>query len=178
MKSTIPIITQTTAQYTMDKAERVGYFDYTHPADHKEALELTEQLLTDYSNMAQYAEDEKQYIINVLDGDEKRANYLIQNAMIITEDPFFRDRVYRYIRTRAITSRIENALAGIRLEKGYYIIEARYFSNDYYGETPTWQTIAEDLAGQYGFSEKLNEKTVRTQKNKMLDKLAIALFNL
>ena len=89
MKSTIPIITQTTAQYTMVKAERVGYFDYTHPADHKEALELTEQLLTDYSNMAQYVEDEKQYIINVLDGDEKRANYLIQNAMIITEDLFF-----------------------------------------------------------------------------------------
>ena len=177
-KDTVKETINETILATIDAVQRYGYYNAVKPADHKAAIEETEKMLYYYQNLCSYLELEKQFIITAMNGDEKKAEYLIKNPISIIEDVITSERIYRYIRTKKETCRLEKALAEIRLEKGYYVIEARYFSNDYYGETPTWQIIAEDLAGQYGFSEKLNEKTCRTQNKKMLEKIAFSLYGM
>ena len=52
----------------------------------------------------------------------------------------------------------------------------RYFEKSSLGETYTWEEIAEWCAGKYGFSENLNEKTVRNIKNKLIKQMSIIIF--
>lgn len=60
--------------------------------------------------------------------------------------------------------------------KGYEVIEARYFNRKPGGDNYTWEEIAGTLAGSDGYSENLNEKTVRAYKNKLIKEMAVYLF--
>ena len=72
--------------------------------------------------------------------------------------------------------RVEAALEHIRGMKGYEVIEARYFNRKSGGDNYTWEEIAGTLAGSDGYSENLNEKTVRAYKNKLIKEMAVYLF--
>ena len=101
----------------------------------------------------------------------------------LDEDQLLEDRFTSYQRSKNDVERIEKALNKIKNKKGYEVIEMRYLqrkkkiengkqTEDIY----TFEEIADTLSGQQGYSENLNEKTVRNYKNALVHDMAIFLF--
>lgn len=91
----------------------------------------------------------------------------------LDDDQLLEDRRKSYERSKNDYERVMNALKKVQGEKGYQILELRYLSED---AKPTWEQIAEQLAGTEGFSERLTEKTVRRYKNRLINKISVLLF--
>ena len=94
-----------------------------------------------------------------------------------------RDRKASYERSLNDVERIEKALKKIKDRKGYEVIELRYLSRKQRKEggkliedTYTYEEITEMLAGENGYNDNLNEKTVRNYKNALIKEMAVLLF--
>ena len=94
------------------------------------------------------------------------------------EDQLLEDRIASYNRSKSDVDRIEKALKKIRGRKGYEVIEYRYLKRkgEKQDEIYTYEEIADILAGQQGYNENLNEKTVRNYKNTLVRDMAVFLF--
>jgi len=94
------------------------------------------------------------------------------------EDQLLEDRIASYNRSKSDVDRIEKALKKIKGRKGYEVIEYRYLKRkgEKQDEIYTYEEIADILAGQQGYNENLNEKTVRNYKNTLVRDMAVFLF--
>jgi hypothetical protein len=81
-----------------------------------------------------------------------------------------------YNRSKTDVERIEKALERIRKKKGYEVIEYRYLKRKANDEVYTYEEITDMLAGQQGYNENLNEKTVRNYKNSLVRDMSVFLF--
>jgi hypothetical protein len=92
------------------------------------------------------------------------------------EDQIILDRIASYNRSKTDVERIEKALKKIEGKKGYEVIKYRYLMRKESDEVYTYEEITDILAGQHGYSESLNEKTVRNYKNLLVREMSVFLF--
>lgn len=142
-----------------------------------EAFKNTEKILYCFKMLKEHVEDEKEYIAMM--GKRKSCSvvrYSKNKTEKPEEDQLLMDRVASYNRSKSDVERIEKALAKIKVKKGYEVIEYRYLMRKEKDEVYTFEEIADVLAGQQGFSDNLNEKTVRNYKNTLVRDMAVFLF--
>lgn len=147
-----------------------------------EAFKNTEKILYCYNILKEHVADEKEYIGMMQKSKSgSMVRYSKNKAEKPDEDQLLEDRISSYNRSKSDVERIEKALVRIKAKKGYEVIEYRYLrrkqdkatmSDDIY----TFEQITEILAGQQGYSENLNEKTVRNYKNALVRDMAVFLF--
>lgn len=141
-----------------------------------EAFKNTEKILYCFNMLKEHVGDEKEYIAMM--GKRKSSSvvrYSKNKAEKPEEDQLLQDRIASYNRSKSDVDRIEKALAKIKVKKGYEVIEFRYLKRKEKDEVYTFEEIADILAGN-GYSENLNEKTVRNYKNALVRDMAILLF--
>lgn len=141
-----------------------------------EAFRNTEKLLTYYQELKEHLENEEEYIEMLNRQSAKSIVRYSKNQEGRNEDLRLMERKESYERSCADVKRIENALRVLKDRKGYEVIEKRFFEKKKNGERRTYEEIAEELAGNGRYSENLNEKTVRSYKNKMITDMSIILF--
>lgn len=149
-----------------------------------EAFKNTEKILYCFSILKEHVADEEAYLGMI--GKKKSGSvvrYTKNRAEKPDEDQLLEDRIASYRRSKNDVERIEKALEKIKDKRGYEVIEMRYLKRrkmtDNGRETEeiyTFADIAEALAGQPGYNENLNEKTVRNYKNTLIRDMAIFLF--
>ena len=150
----------------------------------EEAFKNTEKLLYSYSILKEHVADEAEYLKMA---EKQTSGSIVKHSEHkgepLDEEEISKAREASYHRSRADVERIEKALEKIKGKKGYEVIELRYLSRKETvedgkkaEETYTFEEIAALLAGQPGYSENLNEKTVRGYKNALIHDIAIFLF--
>lgn len=142
-----------------------------------EAFKNTEKILYCYNILREHVADEREY----LDMAHKAKScsvirYSKTKAAAPEEDQIILDRIASYNRSRTDVERIEKALKKIERKKGYEVIKYRYLMRKENDEIYTYDEITDNLAGQQGYSENLNEKTVRNYKNSLVREMSIFLF--
>lgn len=144
-----------------------------------EAFKNTEKLLHCFNILKEHVADEKEYIAMM----QKQTSgsvvkYSKNKVEKPEEDQLLEDRIASYNRSKSDVDRIEKALKKIRGRKGYEVIEYRYLKRkgEKQDEIYTYEEIADILAGQQGYNENLNEKTVRNYKNTLVRDMAVFLF--
>lgn len=150
----------------------------------EEAFKNTEKILYCYKTLKEHVADEKEYLKMAFHG--KSASFISYSKNKVAqkdEETVLRDRKASYERSLNDVERIEKALKKIKDRKGYEVIELRYLSRKQSNdngklteEVYTYEEITEMLAGQQGYNEKLNEKTVRNYKNTLVKEIAVLLF--
>lgn len=144
-----------------------------------EAFKNTEKILYCFNILKEHVADEKEYIAMMqkqTSGSVVR--YSKNKVEKPDEDQLLEDRIASYNRSKSDVDRIEKALKKIRGRKGYEVIEYRYLKRkgEKQDEIYTYEEIADILAGQQGYNENLNEKTVRNYKNTLVRDMAVFLF--
>lgn len=158
------------------KMNTINWID-RHRIMQEEAFKNTETLLYGYTALKEHLENEDEYMEIAFHGKSKSITSYVKGGFTSqTDDEIMAARLDSYNRSKSDVKRIESALNAVKNEKGYKIIQARYLERADDGGIYTWEEIAELLAGQYGFSENLNEKTVRTLKNQLIKKMAVLIF--
>ena len=144
-----------------------------------EAFKNTEKILYCFNILKEHVADEKEYIAMM----QKQTSgsvvkYSKNKAEKPDEDQLLEDRIASYNRSKSDVDRIEKALKKIKGRKGYEVIEYRYLKRkgEKQDEIYTYEEIADILAGQQGYNENLNEKTVRNYKNTLVRDMAVFLF--
>lgn len=144
-----------------------------------EAFKNTEKILYCFNILKEHVADEKEYIAMI----QKQTSgsvvkYSKNKVEKPDEDQLLEDRIASYNRSKSDVDRIEKALKKIRGRKGYEVIEYRYLKRkgEKQDEIYTYEEIADILAGQQGYNENLNEKTVRNYKNTIVRDMAVFLF--
>ena len=144
-----------------------------------EAFKNTEKILYCFNILKEHVADEKEYIAMM----QKQTSgsvvkYSKNKVEKPEEDQLLEDRIASYNRSKSDVDRIEKALKKIRGRKGYEVIEYRYLKRkgEKQDEIYTYEEIADILAGQQGYNENLNEKTVRNYKNTLVRDMAVFLF--
>lgn len=142
-----------------------------------EAFKNTEKILYCYNILREHVADEREY----LDMAHKAKScsvirYSKTKAVAPEEDQIILDRIASYNRSKTDVERIEKALKKIECKKGYEVIKYRYLMRKENDEIYTYDEITDNLAGQQGYSENLNEKTVRNYKNSLVREMSIFLF--
>lgn len=144
-----------------------------------EAFKNTEKILYCFNILKEHVADEKEYIAMM----QKQTSgsvvkYSKNKVEKPDEDQLLEDRIASYNRSKSDVDRIEKALKKIRGRKGYEVIEYRYLKRkgEKQDEIYTYEEIADILAGQQGYNENLNEKTVRNYKNTLVRDMAVFLF--
>ena len=87
-----------------------------------------------------------------------------------------KDRKESYNRSKSDLEKIEKALESIKNEKGYEIIELRYFVTRKDGNTRTWREVAEELGKLDKYPDDIAESTIRKYKNRLVRKMAVVIF--
>jgi len=142
-----------------------------------EAFKNTEKILYCFNMLKEHVGDEKEYIAMM--GKRKSCSvvrYSKNKAEKPEEDQLLQDRIASYNRSKSDVDRIEKALDKIKVKKGYEVIEYRYLKRKEKDEVYTFEEIADILAGQEGYNNNLNEKTVRNYKNTLVRDMAVFLF--
>ena len=142
-----------------------------------EAFKNTEKILYCYDVLKEHVANEKEYLQMAF--KEKAASFITYSKNKVTkpdDDTILEDRKASYERSRNDVERIEKALDHIRGKKGFEVIDLRYLQRKNKDDRYTYEEIADMLAGQQGYNEKLNEKTVRNYKNKLVKEMAVFLF--
>ena len=166
----------TTIDEVFKKMNSINWID-RHRLMQEEAFKNTETLLYSYNALKAHLENEDEYLEMAFKGKSKSITSYTKNSFTSqTDDEIMASRLDSYNRSKSDIQRIETALKTIKNEKGYKVIETRYFMKSPEGDTYTWEEIAELLAGTDGFSENLNEKTVRTIKNQLIKKMSVLIF--
>ena len=143
----------------------------------KEAFKNTEKILYCFNVLKEHVSNEQEYLEIALHRKSKSITSYIKNGGgPVDDDTKLRDRMDSYHRSLNDVKRVEAALEHIKEMKGYEIIEIRYFNHKAGGEKYTWEEIASMLAGSNGYSDNLNEKTVRAYKSKIIKEMAVYLF--
>ena len=144
-----------------------------------EAFKNTEKILYCFNILKEHVADEKEYIAMM----QKQTSgsvvkYSKNKVEKPDEDQLLEDRIASYNRSKSDVDRIEKALKKIKGRKGYDVIEYRYLKRkgEKQDEIYTYEEIADILAGQQGYNENLNEKTVRNYKNTLVRDMAVFLF--
>lgn len=139
------------------------------------AFKNTERLLYNLDALEKHLESEEEYLGMAF---HKTSGSVVKYQKNKTEKPsddlLLKDRMESYKRSKHDYNRIKAALDLVSEHKGFPIIQLKYLSPGY--QTMTYEQLAEELAGQYGFSDKLNEKTVRRYKNLIINEIATILF--
>lgn len=149
-----------------------------------EAFKNTEKILYCYNVLKEHVADEGEYLAIAFHGKSKSiTSYSKNRSAPKDEDIILADRQASYERSKSDIERIEKALAKIEGRKGYEVIQIRYLDrkrikegNRTVEEVYTYEEITEMLAGENGYSENLNEKTVRNYKNTLIKEMAVLLF--
>lgn len=149
-----------------------------------EAFKNTEKILYCFNILKEHVADEKAYIGMMQKGKScSVVRYTKNKPDKPDEDQLLADRIASYQRSKSDVDRIEKALEKIKGKKGYEVIEYRYLKRKTRKENGknteeiyTFEEIADMLAGQQGYSENLNEKTVRNYKNALVRDMAVFLF--
>lgn len=166
----------TTIDEVFKKMNRINWID-RHKAMQEEAFKNTEILLYGYEALKEHLKNEDEYMDMAFHGKSKSITSYVKGGFTSqTDDEIMAARLDSYNRSVSDVKRIEQAINAIKDDKGYEIIKMRYFEKSSLGETYTWEEIAEWCAGKYGFSENLNEKTVRNIKNKLIKQMSIIIF--
>lgn len=144
-----------------------------------EGFKNTEKILYCFNILKEHVADEKEYIAMM----QKQTSgsvvkYSKNKVEKPDEDQLLEDRIASYNRSKSDVDRIEKALKKIKGRKGYEVIEYRYLKRkgEKQDEIYTYEEIADILAGQQGYNENLNEKTVRNYKNTLVRDMAVFLF--
>lgn len=143
----------------------------------KAAFKNTETILYCFKTLKEHVSDEQEYLEIALHKKSKSITSYTKNGCgPVDDDTKLRDRMDSYRRSLNDVKRVEAALEHIRNRKGYEIVEMRYFDSKAGGEKYTWEEIASMLAGSNGYSDNLNEKTVRVYKDRLIKEMAVYLF--
>lgn len=143
----------------------------------EEAFKNTEKLLYSYEALKEHLANEDEYIDMAFKGKSKSITSYTKNSFTTqTDDEIMAARLDSYYRSKSDVEKIENALEAVRYRKGFPVIEMRYFTTNEDDTTHTWAEIAEKLAGTNGFSDRLDERTVRNYKNKLVKEISVLLF--
>lgn len=165
-----------TIDEVFQKMNSISWID-RQKAMSNEAFKNTEKILYCFNVLKEHVSNEQEYLDIALHGKSKSITSYIKNGGgPVDDDTKLRDRMDSYRRSLNDVERVEAALEHIRDMKGYEVIEARYFNRKAGGENYTWEEIAGTLAGSEGYSDNLNEKTVRAYKNKLIKEMAVYLF--
>lgn len=165
-----------TIDEVFQKMNSISWID-RQKAMSKEAFKNTEKILYCFNVLKEHVSNEQEYLEIALHGKSKSITSYIKNCVgPVDDDMKLRDRMDSYRRSLNDVERVEAALEHIQGMKGYEVIEARYFNRKPGGENYTWEEIAGTLAGSEGYSDNLNEKTVRAYKNKIIKEMAVYLF--
>ena len=157
-----------TIDEVFQKMNSISWID-RQKAMSKEAFKNTEKILYCFNVLKEHVSNEQEYLEIALHGKSKSITSYIKNGGgPVDDDTKLRDRMDSYRRSLNDVERVEAALEHIRGMKGYEVIEARYFNRKAGGE----RTLAESE----GYSDNLNEKTVRAYKNKIIKEMAVYLF--
>lgn len=142
-----------------------------------EAFKNTEKILYCFNILKEHVSDEEEYLGMI---GKKKSGSIICYSKNKTDSPdddqILKDRIESYRRSKSDVERIEKALKKIEGRKGYEVIQYRYLKRKDKDEIYTYEEIANVLAGQQGYNENLNEKTVRGYKNVLVHDVAIFLF--
>lgn len=165
------------------KMNSISWLD-RQKAMQEEAFKNTEKILYCYQVLKEHIADEKEYLEMALHGKSASFIRYSKNKVVpADEESILRDRKASYERSLNDAKRIEKALKKIKNKKGYEVIELRYLSRKRREEggritedTYTYEEIAEILAGENGYNDNLNEKTVRNYKNALIREMAVLLF--
>lgn len=149
-----------------------------------EAFKNTEKILYCFNILKEHVADEAAYIGMMKKGKScSVVRYAKNKIEKPDEDQLLADRIASYQRSKSDVDRIEKALDKIKGKKGYEVIEYRYLQRKKRKENGkdieeifTFEEIADTLAGQQGYNENLNEKTVRNYKNALVRDMAVFLF--
>lgn len=135
----------------------------------------TERLLYNFNALKEHLENETEYLDMAY---HKTAGSIVKfqknKVDKPTDDQLLQDRIDSYRRSLHDFERIKKAIDAVSDQKGFEIIRLKYLTLG--NETVTYEGIAEQLAGTHGFSDKLNEKTVRRYKNLLINKIATLIF--
>lgn len=142
-----------------------------------EAFKNTEKILYCFNILKEHVADEQEYI-GMMQKTKSCSvvRYSKNKVEAPDEDQLLADRIASYNRSKSDVDRIEKALAKIKVKKGYEVIECRYLKRKEKDEIYTFEEITDILAGQQGYNENLNEKTVRNYKNSLVRDMAVFLF--
>lgn len=139
------------------------------------AYKSTEKLLENFNALKEHLENETEYLEMAFHKNSGSVVKFQKNkADKPTDDQLLQDRIDSYHRSLHDFERIKKAIDAMSDQKGFEIIRLKYLTPG--NETVTYEGIAELLAGTHGFSEKLNEKTVRTYKSSLIKKIATLIF--
>ena len=149
-----------TIDEVFQKMNSISWID-RQKAMSKEAFKNTEKILYCFNVLKEHVSNEQEYLEIALHGKSKSITSIKNGGGQVDDDTKLRDRMDSYRRSLNDVERVEAALEHIRGMKGYNY---------------TWEEIAGTLAGSDGYSENLNEKTVRAYKNKLIKEMAVYLF--
>ncbi len=142
----------------------------------EEAFKNTEKILYCYDTLKEHVADEEEYLEMAMKSKSgsvvKYSKYKVKED----EDQVLEARRASYQRSKSDVERIAKALDKIKNKKGYEVVEYRYLSRKEDNTVHTYEEIAEKLAGTNGYSENLNEKTVRNYKNTLVKEMSVFLF--
>lgn len=149
-----------------------------------EAFKNTEKILYCFNTLKEHVADEEEYLKTAARGRSASVvRYSKNRVEKPDEDQLLEDRLASYRRSKNDVERIEKALKKIEGKKGFEVIRMRYLQRRKKTEDGreteevyTFEEIASALAGQQGYNENLNEKTVRGYKNALVRDMAIFLF--
>lgn len=133
----------------------------------------TEKLLYGFSALGKHLANEKEYMEMIFkQSSGSVVRYQKNQPGRPDEEQLLNDRKNSYERSRHDYERVRKALDVVKGKKGFEVIYLKYLSGNEY----SYADIADKLAGTDGFSEHLNEKTVRRYKNKLVSEIALLLF--
>lgn len=170
------IISQTVDE-ALVKANHIAWIDRQKQMK-TEVFRNTEKLLYCYKTLKAHITEEDAYIAMAFKKKSGSVVKYSKNRTMAAEDQILRDRMDSYKRSKSDLNRIENALERVRERKDFPILRMRYLErkSENEDELYTYDEIAEELAGKYGFPETLHRRTVIRHKDKLIREIAILLF--
>lgn len=139
------------------------------------AFRNTERLLYSLDALEKHLESESEYLAMAFhESSGSVVKYQKNKPEKPTDDQLLQDRQKSYKRSLQDLKKIKKAIAAVSDHKGFSIIRQKYLTPGH--PKITYEQLAEELAGQDGFSEHLNEKTVRRYHNLLINEIATILF--
>lgn len=173
----------TTIDEVFKKMNSISWVDRQR-AMKEAAFKNTEKILYCYHVLKEHVGDEKEYLEMANKGRSGSIIRYSKNRPVPEDDEaILRDRRASYERSLNDVRRIEKALEKIKNRKGYEVVQLRYLDRKkklergkILEEVYTYEEITEMLAGQQGYNDNLNERTVRNYKNTLVKEMAVMLF--
>jgi len=165
-----------TVSETLNQVNSISWIDRQNKLK-ESTLKNTEKILYSFNTLKDYISNEDEYLdMAFKEKSGSIISYSKNKTPKVDEDQRLETRRASYLRSKRDVEFIENALDRIKHRKGYEVIEFRYLKRKENDVVYTFEEITEILSGKDGYSNNLNEKTVRTYKNILVNEIAIQLF--